>query len=47
MPSRIFTFSASMKITGHTASSGRFCHSVSSSTTASVTREIKSGLTCT
>jgi len=36
-PSRIFTISASMKTTGYTGSSGRLCHSVSSSTTASVT----------
>ena len=43
----IFTISASMKITGQTASSGLACHWVSSSMTAPVTREIRSGETST
>ncbi|CAM3343605.1 hypothetical protein WIMU106979_26745 [Williamsia muralis] len=41
-PSRTFTCTASMNITGYTRSSGRFCHSVISPTTLSVMREIVS-----
>lgn len=39
-PSRILTWTASMKITGQTASSGRFCHSAMPSSTLSVIVEI-------
>ena len=46
-PSRIFTISASMNTTGYTASNGRACHACSSSSTASVTLEIRSGDTST
>jgi hypothetical protein len=39
-PSRIFTFTQSMKITGYTGSSGRFCHSPIPSSTRSVIVEM-------
>jgi hypothetical protein len=35
-PSRILTLMTSMKITGYTGSSGRFCHSAKPSATRSV-----------
>ncbi len=43
--SRIFTHRASKKTNGYIASSGRFCHSATVSSTASVMLEIRSGET--